>query len=60
MGHLAVVVTLIGAIALILRECGVFERIRQYNLNKPVKKEKREPEKVYDHQWDDDDSDRTT
>jgi len=63
--QLAVLVTLIGAVALILRECGVFEAIRRRNLEKNwgkvksellEKAEEKQKEKVYDHKYPEDKS----
>lgn len=57
MAHLGILVTLLGALALILRECGVFESIRQRNLERSKPKQRRrEREKVYDHDWPEDES----
>ena len=53
-----VVLAVITAIAVILRECGVFESIRRRNLEKNWSKVKpqllekaQEKEKTYDHKW---------
>lgn len=59
--HIGVLVTLLGAVALILRECGVFESIRRRNLekasqrNKPqMLKKAQEKERIYDHEYPED------